>query len=1187
MTRAEYLVRLAEQRVLVLDGAMGTMIQDIPLDDDDVTLADLKPTYGCNELLSLTRPDIIQSIHLDYIYAGADIIETNTFGANRFSLAEYGLEEYVYDVNLAAAEIAKSAVEIIEAEDEKRYVFIAGVVGPTGKAASFSSSVEDPAYREVTFHDFVAVYTEQIAALLDGGVDLLLIETVFDTLVAKAALYAATTIMQERGTTIPIMVSATFSDKSRRTLSGQTVQAFIDALSSYPLFSLGINCSTGAQEMIPLIYQLAQDAPFRTSAHPNAGFPDIDGVYNQTPEKLAELLAPVLQEGLLNIVGGCCGTTPQHIAGIAAVANQGRVRALPAGTDQLRLSGLESLEKKGDFLIIGERTNVAGSRKFARLIREGLFDQALHIARTQIAQGAAIIDICMDDPLLDISSAMVQFLRLAIADPQIARVPFMIDSSLWEVVVAALPEIQGRSIVNSLSLKDGPEVFLERARYVTAMGAAMVVMLFDEQGQAETFERKCSIAERSYHLLIDNNICEASAIIFDPNVLTVATGIEEHDRYASDFINATAWIKERFPSVYVSGGISNLSFSFRGNNSLREAIHAVFLKHAVKAGLDMAIVNPATLVEVSDLPPHATAIIERALLDASADSREDLIALAMQPIELTLKEKPKIDLTWRTLSITERLKMALVKGDDTYLKADLKESESIDAIKILEGPLMDGMATVGDLFGQGKLFLPQVVRSARVMKQAVNLLQPRLLAASAQVSRSAGTIVLATVKGDVHDIGKNIVALVLQCNNFKVIDMGVMVPPEAIVAQAQEVQADIVGLSGLITPSLTEMATVCTLFEEEGLQIPLMIGGATTSEEHTALRLAPLYRHVVYSSDASHAVAVALQLMSKTRELFLHTVSRRYSELRAAQRTTKEERVLPLKEATQKRFYKKEPAPKPQMIGLHTIADVALDDLLPLVNWSMLAIGWRVPVRSEEAQELIQDAKQLVKKEEIKRILESSIRAVIGIFHAEAIDEQTVRVFDGEEHESTLQFLRMQKPDATGFCRSLADYIHPEKLDTMGMFVATAGLGVTARVDQYRAVGDEYQALLLAMISDRVAEALSEYLHKKLATTWWNYGTIPSIRPAVGYPSAPDHSQKEVIFHLLEAPLRTGVTLTSGFSMVPVASTCGFYFAGEGCSYFNLGPLGLDQLQSYAHWRNVDIAELEITMATRITEEQS
>lgn len=1179
MTRAEYLVKLAEQRVLVLDGAMGTMIQEIPLTDDDVTLDNVQPAHGCTDLLSLTRPDIIQTIHVDYLSAGADIIETNTFGANRFSLAEYGLEQYVYDINLAAVEVAKSAVEIIEEEEVERYAFIAGVVGPTGKTASLSSSVEDPAYRETTFHDFVEVYTEQITALLDGGVDLLLIETVFDTLVAKAALYAATTLMQERGASVPIIVSVTISDKSRRTLSGQTLQACINTLSFYPLFALGVNCSTGVQEMIPLIQQMAERSPFRTSAHPNAGFPDFSGKYNQTPEELADLLAPSLQAGLLNIVGGCCGTTPDHIARIAVVAAQGKARVLPVDPLKLKLSGLEPLSTKEGFLAVGERTNVAGSRKFARLIREERFDQALIVARNQIAQGADIIDICMDDPLLDAPEVMVKFLRLAGADPEIARVPFMIDSSLWEVIVAALPEIQGRGVVNSISLKDGPEVFLARARHITAMGAAMVVMLFDEQGQGDTFARKCSIAERSYRLLVDNGICDPSAIIFDPNVLAIATGIETHDTYASDFIRATAWIKTQFPCVTVSGGISNLSFSFRGNNALREAIHAIFLKHAVKKGLDMAIVNPATLVESSSIPFHAASIIERALLakENRVANREDLINLAMQPLEIVSPAKATLDLTWRTLPVVERLALSIQKGDDLYIEVDVKEAEAMSPAEILEGPLMDGIEIVGRLFGEGKLFLPQVVRSARVMKRAVDILQPRFLEASENSSRRAGTIVLATVKGDVHDIGKNIVALVLRCNNFKVIDLGVMVPPEEIVARTKEEHADIVGLSGLITPSLAEMATVCKLFAAEGFQIPLMIGGATTSEEYTALRLAPLYRYVMHSTDASHAVLVALSLISKNKNSFIQTTHSRYDKIRV-EREAKKEQLFSLEQATKRRFSKKEIAPQPQQIGVYTITDISLFDLLPFVNWSMLTSGWRVPVHSAEAKELIADAKVLLSTDEIKSLLTNSIRAVIGIFHTEVVDEQTVKVCDEAGREASLQFLRMQRPDRTGFCRSLVDYVHPTEQDTMGMFVATAGIGIESKVDQYREAGDEYRALLLAMVCDCLAEAFSAYLHKKLATKWWGYGTIPSIRPAVGYPSAPDHQQKEIIFKLLEATKRVGVKLTSSYAMLPTASVSGFYFVGEGCSYFNLGPLGRDQSEQYARWRGLSVTELESTV---------
>ena len=1195
MTRAEYFVNMADKRVLVLDGAMGTMIQRLALVDGDVTFGDLPPARGCNELLCLTRGDLIHDIHLAYLKAGADIVETNTFGANRFSLAEYGLSDYVFDINLAAVEVARSAVEEIEREDASRFAFVAGVVGPTGKAASFSPSVDDPAYREVVFTDFVDMYTEQISALIDGGVDLLLVETVFDTLVAKAALVAAVSCMEERGISLPIMVSATFSDRSGRTLSGQTLEALVDTLSPFPLFSLGVNCSTGPEEMIPLIRKLAGISPFRTSAHPNAGFPDNDGNYSQSPAHVAALLDPIVQEGLLNIVGGCCGTTPDHIAHLVKVARDGKPRSMPRHVPRLRLSGLEPLSypKPGELLAIGERTNVAGSKKFARLVREEKFDQALAIARTQIEQGAAIIDICMDDSMLDAPGAMVRFVRLASADPEIARVPFMIDSSSWDVIVAALPELQGRGIVNSISLKEGPEVFVARAKHIASMGAAMVVMLFDETGQADTFERKCQVAERSYRLLVDGGVCDPASIVFDPNVLAIATGIDEHDRYASDFIRATAWIKNKFPHVSISGGISNLSFSFRGNNAIREAIHAIFLAYAVDAGLDMAIVNPAALVDPSSIPPHAATVIEHALLaegESPATDRDALIALTMQPLDLqqTPHDGPaKADLEWRSLPVDQRLAHALLRGDDSHLANDLVEAGNLEAVQIIEGPLMEGMAHVGKLFGEGKLFLPQVVRSARVMKRAVDILQPRLEAASSQAVRTAGTIVLATVKGDVHDIGKNIVSLVLKCNNFTIVDLGVMVPPQDILAAAKREHADIVGLSGLITPSLTEMAHVCRLFREEGLDMPIMIGGATTSEEHTALRLEPLYPgQVFHSTDASHAVSVALKLMSSSFQgEYRQQVAERYHAVRSRSESKGSRKILTYGDAAKRRFVKREPAPTPAQFGIREVLDVTLEDLVPKVNWSMLTTAWKVPPKSQEAERLVADAMRLLGQPEIKRLFSKSIKATLGIFPAESSGPDIIDIHTSREASVSMRFLRSQSVGTDGTCRSLADYIHPDRTDSIGMFVATTGLGIGGKVGALRAQGDEYQALLLTMVTDRLAEAFSELLHLRLASMWWGYGNVQSIRPAVGYPSAPDHVQKATIFSILDAKRRIGVDLTSGYAMDPPASVSGFYFVGEGCSYFSLGPLGTDQLADYAEWRQVPVSELERTMQTRIVGE--
>lgn len=1187
MRNSDSVAELASSRILVLDGAMGTMIQSLGVDDADLQFADLPPVPGCHEILNLTRGDLIHGIHLSYVRCGADIIETNTFGANRFSLAGYGLEEYVYDINLAAVEIARAAIESFAQEGNGRPVFIAGVLGPTGKSASISPSVDDPSYREVAFDDFVAIYREQIEALLDGGVDLILVETVFDTLVAKAALLAASIVCEERNTEIPLMVSATFSDKSGRTLSGQTLEAFIDTLSPYKLFSLGLNCSTGPQEMIPLIETLARRSPFLTSAHPNAGFPDRDGVYTQTPAQLADLMTPLMEGGLLNIVGGCCGTTPAHIAALAHAAANGTPRSKPELFPILRLSGLESLAPvpAGKLITIGERTNVAGSRKFARLIRENSYGQALAIARAQIDEGAHVIDICMDDPLIDAREAMVKFLRLASADPAIAKVPFMIDSSDWSVITAALYELQGRAIVNSISLKEGPQAFLEKARHIVRMGAAMVVMLFDEQGQADTFERKIGIARRAYHLLVDGNICPPSSIIFDPNILAIATGIDEHDRYAADFLRSVAWITQHLPGVSISGGVSNLSFSFRGNNSLREAIHALFLEYAVDSGLDMAIVNPSSLVDPRTIPPEVATCIERVLLAEGDDpiaDREALIALAMQPLELSApaRTEKKTDTQWRAWEPGRRLSQSVLLGEDSFLEKDLAELSVQPAVSIIEGPLMEGMAQVGKLFGEGKLFLPQVVRSARVMKRAVDILQPRLEQSPATGGSGVGTVVLATVKGDVHDIGKNIVSLVMQCNNIEVVDLGVMVPPQQILDAARERKAHLIALSGLITPSLTEMGNLCRLCKEQGLDIPIMIGGATTSEEHTALKLDPLYPgHVFHSTDASDAVFVALSLLGREREAFSGKIAQRYRARREGARGgPKDPLSVSYAKAEENRFVKVRPAPKPRDPGIHVIDSLKLADLLGTINWRMLCNAWNVPADSEEGRKLISDAKEFLGRPATIGWFESSMRAMIGLFEAEGLERGVVRIKDVHAGSVDLRFLRSQIPGPDGTCRSLGDYICRGQSDTIGMFVATTGEGIKRRIAQFKQEGDIYHSLLLQSVSDRITEAMSQHLQSLLESTWWHLGDVPSIRPAVGYPSVADHQQKQTIFDVLDATQQVGVRLTEGFAMDPVSSVCGFYFAGEGCSYFPMGAAEEDQLDDYARWRGVSMQDLERTL---------
>lgn len=1183
--RTDYLETLAQERVLVLDGAMGTMIQQLDLTEADVTFSDRQMAWGCNDLLSLTRPDYIAAIHRAYLESGADIIETNTFGANRFSLEQYGLEDYVYDINLASAEVARMAVEEIQEKDQSRYAFVAGVLGPTGRAASFSSSVDDPAYREVSFVDFQQMYREQINALLDGGVDILLVETVFDTLVAKAAITAAFDVMEERNITVPVMVSASFSDTSKRLLSGQTLEAFVVSLSSFGLFSLGLNCSMGAKEMLPLLSTLSHICPCKTSAHPNAGFPDAQGNYRQQADEFAQLLAIPLESGQLNIVGGCCGTTPDHIAALAPIAHKSKPRAAVRHEPALHLSGLEPLiiPPHHPLVIIGERANVAGSRTFARLIREGKFEQAVFIAKSQVEQGASILDICMDDPLIDASIAMVRFLRHLASDPEAARVPFMIDSSSWEVVCAALTEIQGRAIVNSISLKEGEELFLRKARHIVRMGAIPVVMLFDEAGQADTFERKCSVAERSYRLLVEGGICDPDSIIFDPNILAIATGIEAHDTYARDFIRACEWIKEQYPQVKIVGGISNLSFSFRGNNALREAIHAVFVDLAAQAGLDMAIMNPISRIDASAVDPKMAVVIREALLIEQGDkeaARNALIALAIQDREEKKAQTEQREPSRRDVDLFARLSQAIIKGDDRYLQADLAEAMDIEPTVLIEGPLLEGMETVGRLFSEGKLFLPQVVRAARVMKKAVDILTPRLEQSATKTNHSKGTVVLATVKGDVHDIGKNIVSLVLRCNSFSVIDLGVMVPAEAILQAAKEEHADIVGLSGLITPSLSEMASVCSLFNEAGMSTPILIGGATTSEEHTACKLAPLNPgRVIHAKDAAQGVSLALKLVTSEREDLLLDIDRRYAQIFRKAGQNKQQ-LLPLEQAREKQFVKRNPAPAPAAFGIHELSSIPLDAVISLIDWPLLASGWRVPAHSRQADELERDAKQLLDLPKIRTAFSDSLRAVVGIFPARSRHGETVVVFDPDKKKelAVLRFFRMQHLGGDGMARSLADYVSSQQTDAIGMFVATAGIGIEQLVGQLCEQEGEYEALLATFLADRLVEALSAYVHDLLKTQWWAFGAVPSIRPAIGYPSAPDHRQKETLFSLLDATRRTGVELTGSYAMKPAASVCGFYFVGEGCRYFSLGKLGRDQLARYAKEEGIALDALRQVM---------
>ncbi len=1192
MTRNEYLRTLMGQKVLLLDGAMGTTVQSLHLSEDDYIIDSLPAAPGCIDLLTLTRSDVIFDIHYQYLLAGSDIIETNTFGANAFSLEEYALTSYVYDMNLAAAEIARAAVERIEAEDEQRYAFVAGVIGPTGKGLSFSTSTDDLSARSASFDQFVEIYRQQAIALLDGNVDLFLVETVFDTLVAKAALYAIFEEMKERGVSIPVMVSATFSDKSGRTLSGQTLKALVSSLSSYPLFSLGLNCSTGIEEMLPLIEDIAKISPFPISAHPNAGFPDIDGNYTQSATKLAQLMKDPLQEGLLHIVGGCCGTTTHHIQALFDLLKTMPPPKRVPKELSFTLCGLESIEiQTGDFLVVGERANVSGSRKFKRLITQKKYVEALSIIKQQVVDGSHIIDICVDDALIEGEEEMLTLLRALLADPEIARVPIMIDSSNWNVIVTALKELQGRAIVNSISLKDGKELFIEKARYIQSMGAAMVVMLFDEDGQADTYERKCAIAERSYNLLVESGIVHPSSIIFDPNILTIATGMDESATYAKDFLEATRWIKSQYPLVKVSGGLSNLSFSFRSNSYIREAIHAVFLEQGALYGLDMAIINPSTLIDVQDIDSSHYQVIKEALLLTQGDSQkatEELINLAISTQDRKKVEKEVISQHIEESTPEQRLINAIIKGDDSTLKEDLEALYQLEAVEIIEGPLMKGMEEVGALFQNGSLFLPQVVRSARVMKIAVDILSPRLNQVLTAESSKQKVVVFATVKGDVHDIGKNIVALVLRCNNFQVVDLGVMVPPLTILEKAKEYHADIVALSGLITPSLHQMGEVCSLFEKEGMNIPILIGGATTSKKHTALRLAPHYPNkTFYSVDAGSAVSVALQLCSHQKATFVQETEHEYNEIRSGNEK-KEGNLIPFSIAIEKRHKKKDSTLFSMNPIIKVEENIEIETLIPFINWHMFIKAWLVPPQSEEAIKLKEDALSLLTKNEVVEVLNSSIKAVYGLFPVKKKDPQTIQILDELGIElQTLTFLRSQTPTREGTCYSLSDYTIDDGFDTIGMFVATSGLHVASLVNKYKEEGDEYSQLLLSLLSDRLAEALSEYLHTQIVDPVWKRSKeSSSIRPAIGYPIVRDHQMKKSIFTLLKAYESIGVELTESMAMNPVSSVCGLYVADNKCSYFPLSSISEEQLKYYCHQYGKNEKEVLHYMSVEIEEEK-
>ena len=1194
------------RRILVIDGAMGTMIQDARLDERDFhgeRFADHPiPLQGNNDLLSLTRPGLIEEIHRGFLAAGADIIETNTFNATSISQADYGIESHAREINREGARIARKAVDEFERENPGTRRFVMGALGPTNQTASLSPDVNRPEFRNVTFAQLRDAYTTASLGLIEGGADLLVVETIFDTLNCKAALFGITTTFEELGFRLPLIVSGTILDASGRTLSGQTVEAFWYSIRHVNPFAVGLNCALGAKEIRPWIMELSRLADCPISLYPNAGLPNELGEYDDTPQNMASIISEFANEGLLNLVGGCCGTTPEHIAAITAVVEQTAPRKIPEIEPHCRLSGLEPLilTPELNFVNVGERTNVTGSAKFKRLITEDNYAGALHVALQQVENGAQIIDVNMDEGLLDGPAAMTHFMNLIASEPDIARVPVMIDSSRWEVLEAGLQCLQGKGIVNSISLKEGKEPFIKQAKTILRYGAAVVVMAFDEKGQADNLEKRVSICKRAWRILTEEVGFPSHDIIFDANIFAVATGIAEHNNYGVDFIEATRQIKEQCPGVLTSGGLSNISFSFRGQDRIREAIHSVFLFHAIKAGLDMAIVNAGQLEIYDEIDPRLRTATENVVLNRTDDATEELLALAQE--FQGGREKETLSEQWRELPVHDRLVHALIKGINSYVEEDTEEARrcSNRALDVIEGPLMDGMNVVGDLFGDGKMFLPQVVKSARVMKQAVAVLIPHIeeeKRISGDTRSSQGHVLMATVKGDVHDIGKNIVAVILRCNNFEVTDLGVMVPGENIISVALKEKVDIIGLSGLITPSLEEMRLVAAEMKRQGLDLPLMIGGATTSPVHTALRIEPEYdQGVFWVKDAARAVGVARQLINEeTRQSLQEKTAKDYQALRDRRaRGSRRKPPIALAAARSNHVkveWKEEDLARPVLTGVHTLKDYPLDRLVDYIDWTPFFQAWELagrfpailedPVVGEAATSLYRDARAMLECIVKEKWLQAN--AVYGMFPAVSIGDD-VLLFEDESHKNTiatLNFLRQQRDKAKGRAnRCLADYIAPEQSglkDHIGLFAVTAGLGIEKKLEEFEAANDDYQSILLKALADRLAEAFTEHLHWRIRREFWAYSsnedlkneelikeTYRGIRPAPGYPSCPDHSEKEKIFQILAATENAGIELTSGYAMLPTAAVSGYYFAHPKAEYFILGPILPDQLEDYA-----------------------
>jgi len=1220
-SRIQVLHDALARRILVLDGAMGTLIQRAGPEEEDFRGSHFKghgkPLKGNNDLLSITRPDLIRSIHEQYLEAGADIIETNTFSATRIAQADYKLQEEARAINVAAARVAREAADAFSRKSPDKPRFVAGALGPTNVSLNMSPDVNDPGYRAVTFEQLAKAYAEQIRGLMDGGVDILLVETIFDTLNAKAAIFALYEVFEERGESLPVMISGTIVDQSGRTLSGQTTEAFWISVAHAPnLLSVGLNCALGSPQMRPYIETLSEIAPVRTSLYPNAGLPNEFGGYDETPAFMAEQVAAYAQDGFLNIVGGCCGTTPDHIRAMAEAVEGHAPRPMPTPERTLRTSGLEPFVFRKDlnFVNIGERTNVTGSRKFARLIKEDQYDEAISVALQQVENGAQLIDVNMDEGLLDSVQAMTRFLNLIAAEPDIARVPVVVDSSRWEVIEAGLRCIQGKSVVNSISLKEGEDAFREQARRARRYGAAVIVMAFDENGQAETLQQRIDICQRAYTILTEDIGFPAEDIIFDPNVFAVATGIAEHNRYAIDFIEATRWIKENLPGARVSGGVSNLSFSFRGNDRVREAMHTIFLFHAIKAGMDMGIVNAGQIEVLDEIPDDLKEAVEDVLFDRRPDATERLVDLAERVVQKAAGVSAKDD-AWRDGTVEERLEHALVKGIVDHIDADTEEARQQygRAIEVIEGPLMAGMNRVGDLFGAGKMFLPQVVKSARVMKKAVAWLIPYIEQekADAEETGRPARVLLATVKGDVHDIGKNIVGVVLGCNNYDIVDLGVMVPADKILDAAEEHDADIIGLSGLITPSLDEMVHVAAEMERRGMTQPLLIGGATTSEMHTAVKIEPARSGpVIHVLDASRSVTVAGQLLTEGQvDAFVEKTRDHYTTLRErhANRKGKVD-FLTLQEARDNALeleFSQETDPTPAQTGTWVIDDVTVADLRPFIDWTPFFQTWEMrgkypaildhPEKGDEARKLLADAEALLDELESSGALQP--RGIVGIHPAERQDDD-IRV----RHENgafTLHTLRQQTRKTPGLPnRALSDFVATAgsgHQGHVGFFAVSAGHGLKPLVEAAEADHDDYRSIMLKAMADRLAEAFAEKMHQDVRRTYWGFETDPAhsnqeliaeayqgIRPAPGYPAQPDHTEKETLWEVFDIEAQTGISLTEHLAMVPAASVCGLIFSHPESAYFNVGQLAADQVSDYAERKGRSLKDMERWLQSRL-----